>query len=162
ALAGLGAWAAANRPVSPPDVTGRVAGLAFSPFQRGQSPEDGRFPSVAQIEADLRAAAALTGPGGQIRSYTVAGDMARLPALAAVDVSTSRWLPYEEGIPRADERRFVQEELRAVQAAYPGRRVVIGEIGWPSNGVDIGPARASRQDQAIFMRGFMQQAQARR
>ena len=29
-----------------------------------------------------------------------------------------------------------------VQAAYPGKHIVIGEVGWPSNGVDIGAARA--------------------
>ncbi len=247
ALGCLAVWAAANRPVDAPDVAGRIGGLAFSPFGRGQSPEDGSFPTAAEIRADLQRAAAVS---GQVRSYTVQGEMMRLPDMAAelglrlsvgawlsadeaangvetarlvratrqahnvdrlivgnevllrgdlteaqliahitrvraasglpvttaepwhvwlkqpalaraVDVITVHLLPYWEAIPRADALRFVQEKLAAVQAAYPGKKIVIGEIGWPSNGVDIGPAHASRQDQAAFMRGFMQIAAAR-
>ncbi len=30
-----------------------------------------------------------------------------------------------------------------VQAAYPGKQIVIGEVGWPSDGIDIGAAHAS-------------------
>jgi exo-beta-1,3-glucanase (GH17 family)/cellulose synthase/poly-beta-1,6-N-acetylglucosamine synthase-like glycosyltransferase len=251
ALGCLAVWAVANQPVSPPDITRPVGGLAFSPFQRGQSPQDGNLPSAAEIRADLRIAAGIS---GQVRSYTVQGEMANLPAMAsglglrlsigawlsadeaanaveqarliravrpgvnanhsidrvivgnevllrgdlteaqliahiaairtatglpvttaepwhvwlkhpalahAVDVITIHLLPYWEGIPRTDALAFVQEKLDLVQAAYPGRKIVIGEIGWPSNGVEIGGARASRQDQAAFMRGFMQVASAR-
>ena len=42
-----------------------------------------------------------------------------------------------------------------VQAAYPGKPVVIGEVGWPSDGVAIGAARASRTNQALFLRRFL-------
>ena len=40
---------------------------------------------------------------------------------------------------RCDSR---MEKLDQVQVAYPGKHIVIGEVGWPSNGVDIGAARA--------------------
>src|SRR6185312_12470609 len=36
-----------------------------------------------------------------------------------------------------------------------------GEVGWPSNGVDIGGARASRVNQAVFLRGFFNIARQR-
>ncbi|MBN8891923.1 MAG: glycosyl transferase [Rhodospirillales bacterium 70-18] len=238
-------WAAANRPVAVPDFNGRVAGLAFSAFQRGQSPEDGTFPTPAQLRADLVRAANVA---GRIRTYTVAGDMAEVPKLArglglritlgawlsgdraanakeidrliattkgapnvervmvgnevllrgdlsapaliadiarvraalavpvstaepwhvwlkhpelvrAVDFITIHLLPYWEGQPRAAALRFTQEKLAEVRAAYPGKKIVIGEIGWPSNGVDIGAAHASRVDQAAFLRGFFRVAQ---
>ncbi|HEY0418002.1 MAG TPA: glycosyltransferase, partial [Acetobacteraceae bacterium] len=247
AMTAFGLWALQNRPVAVIDYNGRISGLAFSPFQRGQSPEDGNFPSRAEIAADLRRAAALS---GRIRSYTVAGEMAALPELAAglglrltlgawlsgdeianrrevgrlieaarparnvervlvgneavlrgditparliahlarvraalsvpvstaepwhvwlrhpelaraVDVITIHLLPYWEGIAREDALRFTLEKLDAVRAAYPGKPIVIGEVGWPSNGVQIGPARASRVDQAEFLRGFFAAAERR-
>ena len=84
------------------------------------------------------------------------------PALAhAVDVITIHLLPYWEGLPVDDAERFVLEKLDAVRAAYPGKKVVIGEIGWPSNGVEIGAAKASRINQALFLRRFFVDAQRR-
>src|SRR5262249_24081782 len=62
-------WASLNRPVAPPDFRGRVGGFAFSPFQRGQSPEDGAFPTRAEIRADLERVARIS---DRVRSYTVA------------------------------------------------------------------------------------------
>ncbi len=77
------------------------------------------------------------------------------PELAqAVDFITVHLLPYWEGLPIADALAFTQEKLAAVEAAFPGKRVVIGEIGWPSNGVTIGSAIASRINQADFLRRF--------
>src|SRR5260370_1039923 len=52
-------------------------------------------------------------------------------------------------------------KLDAVQAAYPGKHIVIGEVGWPSNGVAIGGAQASRVNQATFLRRFFVEAQKR-
>ena len=77
------------------------------------------------------------------------------PELAqAVDFITVHLLPYWEGLPITDALAFTQEKLAEVQAAFPGKRVVIGEIGWPSNGVTIGGAVASRINQADFLRRF--------
>ncbi len=69
-------WAGLNTPVAAPDFNGRIAGLAFSPFHRGQSPEDGSTPEPAEIRDDLARAAAIT---GRMRTYTVAGDFAAHP-----------------------------------------------------------------------------------
>ena len=246
ALATVLVWGLLNRPAVPPDFHGRVAGLAFSPFQRGQSPEDGTFPTREQIRGDLERVAAIT---GRVRSYTVAGAMADLPRLAAglplkltlgawlardqgantreldrliasvrgagnvervivgneavlrgdltvpqliadigdvragvgvpvstaepwhvwlkhpelaaaVDFLTVHLLPYWEGIPVDDAERFLMEKLAAVHAAYPGKPIVIGEVGWPSDGVAIGGAHASRVNQALFLRRFFNDARA--
>ena len=251
----LGVWAGANRPVAVLEFAGGPAGLAFSPFHRGQSPETGSYPDAAQLRADLAVAAGIS---GQIRTYTVQGILGEIPALAenlklritlgawlnqdavanqaelrrlvaiarahrnvdrvlvgnetllrkdltpveliaaiaqvkrelllsgapgsnlpvstaepwhiwlanpalarAVDVITLHLLPYWEGLPVADAERFVMEKLDAVRAAYPGKPVVIGEIGWPSNGVDIGAAQASRVNQALFLRRFFVDARQR-
>jgi exo-beta-1,3-glucanase (GH17 family)/cellulose synthase/poly-beta-1,6-N-acetylglucosamine synthase-like glycosyltransferase len=243
----LGLWWAFERPGAVPDYTGTIDGLAFSPFQRGQSPETGVYPTRQQIRADLVRAAEI---GDRVRTYTVQGVLGDIPGLAAdlplritlgawldqdaarntgelrrlvaaarahrnverlmvgnetllrkdltpaqliadisevrrqvhvpvstaepwhvwlahpelarsVDFITVHLLPYWEGLPVDDALRFVLEKLDAVRAAYPGKPVVIGEIGWPSNGVDIGAARASRVNQAAFLRAFFDIAHKR-
>ncbi len=247
ALASLGFWAAANRPGIPPDYHGTIAGLAFSPFHRGESPESGVYPTRDEIRADLRQAAAIA---GRIRTYSQEGVLGEIPRLAsdlplritagawlardrsaneaeirrliaatnasrnidrvlvgneavlrtdltptqligyirrvrqgvhvpvstaepwhvwlahpelarAVDYITIHLLPYWEGLPVNDALRFTLEKLDQVQVAYPGKHIVIGEVGWPSNGVDIGAARASRVNQASFLRGFFLAAEQR-
>ena len=61
---------------------------------------------------------------------------------AAVDYITIHLLPYWEGLPVDDALRLhASRSSTQVQAAYPGKHIVIGEVGWPSNGVDIGAAR---------------------
>ena len=243
------AWFAWNRPAAPPDWRGQVNGFAFAPYQRGQSAEDGDWPTAEQIAADLRVVAPLT---RRIRTYTVDGGFDRIPAIArqqgldlrvtlgawldgrverdaaelkrlaaaararnvdmlmvgneavlrgdltpaklaadirqvramgvrqpistaepwhvwlahpklaqAVDVITIHLLPYWEGLPVQDALRFTMEKYQAVAARFPGKRIVIGEVGWPSDGRDIGVARASRVNQAAFLRGFFAEAEKR-
>ncbi|MBI5108436.1 MAG: glycosyltransferase [Rhodocyclales bacterium] len=85
----------------------------------------------------------------------------RQPELAAhVDFITVHLLPYWEGVPveaAVDEtlRRYAQ-----VQARFPGKHVVIGEIGWPSGGAAVGVARPTPAAQGMFVRSFLARAQA--
>ncbi len=84
------------------------------------------------------------------------------PELAAsVDYITIHLLPYWEGLPIDQSLAYIMDRLDQVQRAYPGKHVVIGEVGWPSNGVAIGGAQASRVNQALFMRKFFNIAQQR-
>ena len=78
---------------------------------------------------------------------------------APVDYITIHLLPYWEGLPVDDALRFILEKLDAVQAAYPDKHIVIGEVGWPSNGVDIGAAPREPGNQALFLRKFFVAAQ---
>jgi len=85
------------------------------------------------------------------------------PELAAhVDFITIHLLPYWEGLPVEDALRFVMQKYDAVQAAFPGKHILIGEVGWPSNGVQIGGAEASRVNQAAFLRQFFTEATRRK
>ncbi len=247
AAGSLGLWNVTNHKQAVPDFTGEVSGLAFSPYQRGQTPEHNDYPSTDQVRADLAVAAKIT---SRIRTYTVAGPMADIPALAAdfplkvtlgawldrkiphdnteidrlietananpdvdrvlvgnevllrddlttpqliayiakvragvhvpvstaepwhvwikhpelaasVDYITIHLLPYWEGLPIDQSLAYIMDRLDQVQRAYPGKHVVIGEVGWPSNGVAIGGAQASRVNQALFMRKFFNVAQQR-
>ncbi len=247
ALLALGTWTLVNRPAEVPGFTGEVAGLAFSPFHRGESPQDNSYPTIGEMRTDLLQAASMT---GRIRTYTVQGALADIPRLAEdlplritlggwldrnldgnateiarliavtrnhrnvervlvgnetllredltptqligyirqvkqavrvpvstaepwhvwlahpelakqVDFITIHLLPYWEGLSVDDSLRFMMDKLATVRAAYPGKQVVIGEVGWPSDGVDIKNARASRVNQALFLRRFFATAEQR-
>jgi exo-beta-1,3-glucanase (GH17 family)/cellulose synthase/poly-beta-1,6-N-acetylglucosamine synthase-like glycosyltransferase len=84
------------------------------------------------------------------------------PELAAsVDYITVHMLPYWEKVPEKDALKDSLYKLDMVQKAYPGKHIVIGEVGWPSNGVTNGGAVASRVNQAAFMRSFFAAAKQR-
>jgi exo-beta-1,3-glucanase (GH17 family)/cellulose synthase/poly-beta-1,6-N-acetylglucosamine synthase-like glycosyltransferase len=77
----------------------------------------------------------------------------------SVDFITVHLLPYWEGVPESIALQDAMNRLNAVHKAFPNKRIVIGEIGWPSDGIDIGAARASTVNQARFMRDFFNLAQ---
>jgi exo-beta-1,3-glucanase (GH17 family) len=74
-----------------------------------------------------------------------------------VDFITVHMLPYWEDQPIAVPRalRHVVDVLKKVQAAFPGRKLFVGEIGWPSLGRMREDARPSPSDQARFLREFV-------
>ncbi len=82
------------------------------------------------------------------------------PELAnQVDFITVHLLPYWEGVPENIAVQDVMNRLQAVHHQYPNKRIVIGEVGWPSDGIDIGAARANNVNQARFLRDFFNLAQ---
>ncbi|HQT47164.1 MAG TPA: glycosyltransferase, partial [Acidocella sp.] len=77
------------------------------------------------------------------------------PELAnSVDFITVHLLPYWEGVPENIAVADAMHRFQEVHTRFPNKRIVIGEIGWPSDGIDIGAARASTVNQARFMRDF--------
>lgn len=83
------------------------------------------------------------------------------PQLAQhVDFIAIHVLPYWEGVSFESAVQTSLAQIRKVQDRFPGRKVVVAEIGWPSNGQPVGLARATAANQARFIRGFLQQAQA--
>ena len=102
---------------APPDWRGQVNGFAFAPYQRGQSAEDGDWPTAEQIAADLRVVAPLT---RRIRTYTVDGGFDRIPAIARqqgldLRVTLGAWL---DGRAERDAA-----ELKRLAAAARARNV---------------------------------------
>ena len=247
AAASFGVWDVTNRPVAVPNYTGDVAGVAFSPFHRGETPEAHQVPTTKEIRRDLALVSQIT---GRIRTYTVEGGMAAIPRLArdyplevtlgaylnptiagddlevsrlidtananpnvdrvmvgnevllrgdlttaqligyinqvkagvhvpvstaepwhvwlkhpelaaSVDYITIHLLPYWEKLPVDQALTYVMDRLDQVQKAFPDKHILIGEVGWPSNGVAVGAAHASRVNQAIFMRRFFNAARDR-
>ncbi|HEY9211932.1 MAG TPA: glycosyltransferase [Ancylobacter sp.] len=80
--------------------------------------------------------------------------------VSAVDYIAAHILPYWEGVPadQVVERSIdIYERLRA---AYPGKRIVIAEFGWPSAGYNRDAAIPGEIIQAQVIRGFAARADA--
>ena len=80
--------------------------------------------------------------------------------VSAVDFLAVHILPYWEGMPGSaavDHAIKVYERLRQ---AYPGKRIVIAEFGWPSAGLNRKEAVPSTITQAEVVRDFVARADA--
>jgi len=81
------------------------------------------------------------------------------PELAKhVDFIAIHLLPYWEGLDVDSAVQFCIQSLRLVEARYPGKPVIIGEVGWPSEGRTLGSAVASSANEALFLRRFLARA----
>jgi exo-beta-1,3-glucanase (GH17 family) len=67
--------------------------------------------------------------------------------------------PYWEGVSLDQAVDFSFAEFHRVQRAFPGKEVVVAEIGWPSRGPTRGSAVASARNQATFLRRFLRRAE---
>jgi exo-beta-1,3-glucanase (GH17 family)/cellulose synthase/poly-beta-1,6-N-acetylglucosamine synthase-like glycosyltransferase len=85
----------------------------------------------------------------------------KAPKLAsAVDFIAAHVLPYWQGLPAnkaVDEAISRYDQLRR---AYPGKRIVIAEFGWPSGGYNFHDSDPGRIEQATVLRDFTARAEA--
>ncbi|MDW7645823.1 MAG: glycosyltransferase [Desulfuromonadales bacterium] len=77
-----------------------------------------------------------------------------------VDYIAVHMLPYWEGVPVDRAVDYVVERMHELKRHFPGKRIVITEVGWPSNGRTIKQAVASESNQAAFLRRFLARATA--
>lgn len=102
---------------------GRFASLSFAPFRDGQSPLAGRFPTEAEVDADL----ALLAPHTRaIRTYAAIEGEYEVPALAAKH-GLKVWLGLWLGRDRAANAREIARGIELARA-HPRtvERVVVG------------------------------------
>jgi exo-beta-1,3-glucanase (GH17 family)/cellulose synthase/poly-beta-1,6-N-acetylglucosamine synthase-like glycosyltransferase len=120
-----------------------------------------RVLSIEQLKAYLDQAKARTGlPVSTAEPWNIW--MANPDLVDHVDFITIHLLPYWEGIHIKNAVGHALFQYDAVRKRFPNKAVVIGEVGWPSNGLPIGLATASPANQAIFVRGFLKEAQTRK
>ena len=245
AAVSIGLWALVNRPEQEPAWPAVIQGFSFSPMRLHDNPLKKINPTTEEIDADL---ALLAGKTNAVRTYTLEGALAEVPALARrhglnvalgawvdgnreksrkeveqlvrvadrnrrnvvrvivgnesllrndlpldeligyldyvrgelqVPVSTAEpwhiWLknpklvehvdyiavhmlPYWENIPLDHAVDYVVNRINELKAAYPGKPIVIAEVGWPSNGRTRGGAVASEANEATFLRRFLKVA----
>ncbi len=240
ACANVALWRGAHPPLTAPDYDGPIAGLAYNAFQRWDSPLEKRYPTTANIDADLSLLSKLT---RRLRTYSSA-EFPDLPVLAEyyglkitagvwldtneensrreieavraatretgsierivagnetilnglltpqalmkyldelrakvkvpvstaepwhiwlkypdlakhVDYVTVHLLPYWEGVPSEVALDYALDRFDEVKKAFPHKHVVIGEIGWPSQGDRYDGAWTSPDFQARFIREFL-------
>ncbi len=79
------------------------------------------------------------------------------PLAEQVDYLTIHILPYWEDEPVGIDQavKHVVDVFEHVQDEFPGRKMMIGETGWPSAGRQRGPAAPGRLAQAEFIRGWV-------
>ena len=116
---------------------------------------DMTVPELAQ-QLD-RARAAIRQPVGYADTWAT---WLRNPEIARhVDFIAVHLFPYWEGVDVESAVDFCFRELKAVQLAYPKKPVIIGEIGWPSEGRNRAGAVASVSNEALFLRRFLARAE---
>ncbi|WP_114240856.1 glycosyltransferase family 2 protein [Dyella sp. C9] len=96
---------------------------------------------------------------------------AKYPELAQhVDFITVHLFPYWNGIPVTGPGKGLEAfpavadalgSYETLQKMFPGKPVVIGEIGWPSNGDRFKYADPSVSNEAIFLRTWFNEAKKR-
>jgi exo-beta-1,3-glucanase (GH17 family)/cellulose synthase/poly-beta-1,6-N-acetylglucosamine synthase-like glycosyltransferase len=82
------------------------------------------------------------------------------PELAeGVDFIAVHMLPYWEGIAVDEAVDYIVARMNDLKQLFPNKRIVIAEVGWPSNGRTRNNAVASEANQAAFLRRFLDRAQ---
>jgi exo-beta-1,3-glucanase (GH17 family)/cellulose synthase/poly-beta-1,6-N-acetylglucosamine synthase-like glycosyltransferase len=119
-----------------------------------------RVLSVAQLKSYLDSAKRQTGlPVSTAEPWNI---WLNNPDLADhVDFITIHLLPYWEGVHIKNAVGHSLFQYDAVKKRFPNKAIVVGEVGWPSNGDPIGLAQASPANQAIFIRQFLVEAKTR-
>jgi exo-beta-1,3-glucanase (GH17 family)/cellulose synthase/poly-beta-1,6-N-acetylglucosamine synthase-like glycosyltransferase len=75
-----------------------------------------------------------------------------------VDYLAVHLLPYWEGIPVDRAIDYLVSNMEQLSRAYPGKPLVIAEVGWPSDGRTREGAVASTSNEAMFLRRFLERA----
>ncbi len=82
------------------------------------------------------------------------------PELAKhVDFIGVHLLPYWEGVAVDAAVDYSFAQFHRLQKAFPGKPIVIAEIGWPSHGRTRESAKASDANEALFLRRFLVRAE---
>jgi exo-beta-1,3-glucanase (GH17 family)/cellulose synthase/poly-beta-1,6-N-acetylglucosamine synthase-like glycosyltransferase len=78
----------------------------------------------------------------------------------AVDQIFAHIIPYWEGVPKETAVNRSLEIYDQLQAAFPGKTIVVGELGWPSAGRNFEQAMPRPITQAVVLRDFVARATA--
>ncbi|MET1026403.1 MAG: glycosyltransferase family 2 protein [Dongiaceae bacterium] len=73
----------------------------------------------------------------------------------AVDFIAVHILPYWNGVKAGDAVDYALDIYHRLQQTYPDKRIVVTEMGWPSQGLTRGGAEASPVNQGTVLRRFL-------
>ncbi|MEQ1802808.1 MAG: glycosyltransferase [Gammaproteobacteria bacterium] len=79
-----------------------------------------------------------------------------------VDYLAVHMLPYWEGVSAEASIGYIDDKVALLEKAFPGKKIVLAEVGWPSNGRTREAAVASDANEAMFLRRFLHRAKEQR
>ncbi|MEP6938932.1 MAG: glycosyltransferase, partial [Rudaea sp.] len=122
---------------------------------RGDMSVDALIAYIDRVRAQVKVPVSTAEPYWVWRKY---------PQLAQhVDFVTIHLLPYWEKFARKDAVGIgVLKNFYELQSQFPGKHIVIGEVGWPSAGDRISVATPSVEDEAQFVRQWVREASFRK
>jgi exo-beta-1,3-glucanase (GH17 family) len=123
---------------------------------RGDLSDEQLRAAIEQVRARLGRAVPLTTaePPDQWLEHP---DLAKV-----VDFITVHIYPFWRGKAINTAVDFLNKEYQKIEKAFPGKHIVIGETGWPSAGPPNGAAVPSDENQARYLRAFINWAQVHR
>jgi exo-beta-1,3-glucanase (GH17 family)/cellulose synthase/poly-beta-1,6-N-acetylglucosamine synthase-like glycosyltransferase len=75
-----------------------------------------------------------------------------------VDFMAVHVLPYWEGVPLDHAVDYILQRYHELQKAYPGKKIILTEVGWPSAGKTRGGAETGIVNEGRFLRQFLNAA----
>jgi exo-beta-1,3-glucanase (GH17 family)/cellulose synthase/poly-beta-1,6-N-acetylglucosamine synthase-like glycosyltransferase len=121
-------WGLLNQPEIEPPWPSRIQGFSFSPMQAWNDPTKEEQPTEQEIESDLQLLADTT---NAVRSYTVEGVQAKIPALArkyGINVTLGAWISedLEENEKQIEKViQLAKENYRNVIRVIVGNEVIL-------------------------------------
>ncbi|MGH8415156.1 MAG: glycosyltransferase, partial [Gammaproteobacteria bacterium] len=115
-------WAWFNQPMREPPWPSTIQGFAFSPFRADEDPVAHKLPTDAELDADLKL---LAGKTYAVRTYSVEGTLADIPALARkyhIDVALGAWIDKDQ----KQDAIYVERAIAIAKANHNVVRVIIG------------------------------------
>lgn len=79
----------------------------------------------------------------------------------AVDFMAVHILPYWEGVAPDQAVAYTLDKIELLKRTYPGKRIIVTEFGWPSQGYNRLDAAPSQLSQAEIIRDFVAEAERR-
>lgn len=114
-------WLATSRSIQPPDITGSLSSLSYTPPDANWAVKNVAV-DVSRIDADLGRLANLT---RSIRTYSAAGSMETVPSLAAkhgLSVTVGAWIGQDD----SRNRQEIAAALRAARTHANIRGIIVG------------------------------------
>lgn len=113
--------------------------------------------TVAELSKELdRVRAAVEQPVSTAEPWHVWIDHPEL--VEHVDFIAVHLLPYWEGIEVGQSIDYLVSRMDLLKETFPGKPIIIGEVGWPSDGRTRESAVASTSNEALFLRRFLARA----
>ncbi len=74
------------------------------------------------------------------------------------DFIAAHFLPYWQGKQLEEANNHIASMHYALTQSFPGKPILLAEVGWPSRGREVGDAEATMGDEARFLRNFLPMA----